>query len=118
MTHIDNNGTLLSRVHAQDSTLRLIDDRGTHEGSKNTPVRDGEGPACHFFNRNFIGTSFRSKLSKPRFDFSEGLRFYITKNRDDEATRRSNGDGNVHIVAVHDLEVRSKEGDIRYRKER
>ena len=47
---LDSDGPVKDAMHAKDGRLGSIDDRGTHEGAKHTPIAHSERAPIHVLN--------------------------------------------------------------------
>lgn len=62
---VDNHGAILDSVESQDSTLRQVNDGGSHQRAKDTAVADSECTASHILNSELAVASLVFKLAKP-----------------------------------------------------
>jgi hypothetical protein len=65
---IDDGGSQLGGMHAQDGALGRVDDGGAEQRAKHTAVRDSKGSSSHVFNLNLSGLSLLSVMADSLFD--------------------------------------------------
>src|ERR1041384_2639827 len=92
---IDCHRTLLDLVHAEDRTLRQVDDGGAHQRTKHTTIGDGERTALQLFHGQLVVSCFTSQLDHLLFDTGHAEAFYVADHRYGKTAGRRNGDGDI-----------------------
>ena len=93
--------TIFNRVHAEDRTLRRVDDRRGHQRTEHTTVGDGEVTARQIFHRQLAVTTFDSQRLDVFLDVSHTQRIDVAQDRGHQTARRGYRHAHVEVVVIH-----------------
>lgn len=97
---VDGNGPLLDGVHAEDSGLGHVDDRGTVEGTKNATIGDGEGTTDHVLQGELPITGAGGEGSNGLFHTDKAHVLDITEDGGDKTLGGGDGDRDIDVITV------------------
>lgn len=83
----DDDWAELGSVHAQDSALRHVDDRGTHHAAEHSTVGDSESTAGHILNSDLTVTSALSQIGERLLELMEAHFLGISDDGNDKTSR-------------------------------
>lgn len=83
----DDDGSHLGGVHAKDSALRRVDDRGAHHGAENATIGDGESATGHVLNGDLAFASLLGEVSQALLQVVEAHILAVSDNGNDKASR-------------------------------
>jgi len=95
----------LGCVHAEDSTLRHVDDRSTHHRSEDSSVGDGEGASSHVLESDLVVTGLSGETSESQLELSETHVVTVTNDRDDQSGGSGDSSGDVDEVTVDHISI-------------
>ena len=90
-------------MHAEDGTLRRVDDGRAHERAEGAAVADGEAASGHVLERDGVGLGLLRELAHGEFDLRVGHALGVAQHGHDQAARAGHSDADVDIIAVDDL---------------
>src|ERR1700722_1284211 len=100
---VDHYRTLLDGAKAQDSDVRLVDDRQAEQAAKYAGVGDGEGAFGNFFGFQFLGTGTLGQVVHRARDAQEIFLFGVLDDWNDQAPIKRDGDADVAFLVQHDV---------------
>lgn len=99
----DHNWSEFRGMHAQDRTLRRVDQWCAHHGAKNASVRDGERTTDHVLQRDRAIPCLCTEVAQLIFEAHHVQVLAVAKHWHCEALWRRDGDTDVDEVAVNDV---------------
>ncbi len=85
-------------MHAQNSALRRIQNRGRHQGTEHTAVGDGKGSARHFIHGQFSITGLNGQFFYFSFNIVQHHHFRIADYGNHKSLRCAHGNAHIHVV--------------------
>jgi hypothetical protein len=101
----DNDGTDLGSVHAEDSTLRHVDDRGAHHAAEDTTVGNSESSSSHIFKGDLSFTSALGQIGKLNLKMVEVHFLAVADDWDDKTSRSGDSSADINEITVNHLVV-------------
>ena len=96
----DHDRTLLDLVHAQNTRLRGIEDRGRHQRAIDTTIGDGEGAALHVGHRQLPIAGLPAEIADFLFDLGDRHLVGIAHHRNHKALVGADSDADMGVLLV------------------
>ena len=100
-----DNGSHLGGVHAEDGTLRHVDDRGAHHRAENTSIGNGKGATRKVLKSDLSVTSLGSQFTETSLEFMEAEVLAVAKDGHDESSWCRHCSADVDEVAIDHIAV-------------
>ena len=95
----------LGCVHAEDSALRHVDDRGSHHRAENATIGDGESTTGQILKGDLAVTSLSSQVTKTTLEVSEAKILTVAEDGHHKASGSGDSSADVNKVAIDHVAV-------------
>src|SRR6516164_1575076 len=98
---VHSHGARHDFVHAKNSALRRIQNRGGEERSVHSAVGDRKRAALQVFDLEFSNTRSRGIIGDVTFELGKALLIHIAHDRHNESTLGADGDTDIAVIVLN-----------------